>query len=1138
MKILETVQVVQFFLYEEEEIEIKGNTAFFGPNGAGKSALLDAVQIVMLACDAKFIDFNAQADTGPDARSIRDYCLGIYGQTDAERARDSARTYINLVFTDSETGVPFSAGVCIEASVDRDTHNMRGLFIAPGVALPVSAFSIENSRSGNSPIEWNLFRTQLAERCKRIGTSVLITDVRETFSRELLHQLCGKIGDYHAFRMAFKRALNLQRIASVDSAIRDYMVEKRPTNVRKFRRIVESCNELRRLVAEVKAKIDQGEKVEREYDRAATEATRLASMKALEKTYEVEWNQALLEETRQLEEAAREELDSAAHKRRGLDFSIERKEKEVLDLHDRIKGHRAYSSEKELLEQIERHGEAANRAGLQRREYLVKALDGLQRVANLSIPDVAAGAVAKTEQRLRATCDTEDPSAVEQTNEALKDALEIIKKAYRFVDDEKLSRKMTLQGDEAFHRQLQLDSARAAIGRAALSDDASRLLSELKEAGVEAIPVCDLVRVSDAAWQPAIEAYLRSHVEALLVPEQDEARAFAVYRNLRGSRAIYGVKLALSSHARRWNKSVDETHAASLIVGADDAAVKYLRMQLGNLRRVDGEKEAVAADKALTRDGMLVKGGSVERLRLPVGSELKLGASSDRSQRAYLDRQLREVTAQIAARRNEIEESERLLTRFAWGFDSDVLQRCQRVVAEWADSVLALEAARQKHQEGRNPELAGLSERHDKADRELDDLRKEQIKIVETIGAVERELKTHSEDTKRYAEALEQERSAEAACKNAPEYDPAILERERQAIDREIEEPVARIQRCREKSSELYERHREKTLPTAREMLADFRRDFNVDIDKRYLADWQEGRRWIKDHIGLLKNSDLVRYQQQSEDAYESAVQSFRTDVASTIADNFERMRLQMDAFNRTLRQCPAFTNGERYKYRATVVESLRPLYSFIMKVGKSGAEDDLFGGPGEVPEVFKELLDGQISDDVDGQNPLDDYRRFFVFDVEIERDGRSVGVLSKRIGPASGGEGRAPLYVITGAALATAYGAVIGQSKGAGLMLIDEAFVKMDSENPIATAGYLQGLGLQLVMAAPDTSLAFTTPLLDRYYEMFRVEDCIELVSREVSDKAKELMASDLYQAHPELLDEEIARVKAQEKARDAVRS
>ncbi|MCL1031899.1 ATP-binding protein, partial [Serratia silvae] len=58
LKLLENIALVQFFLYEAKDLETGINTAFLGPNGTGKSALLDAIQVVMLAADGNRTHFN------------------------------------------------------------------------------------------------------------------------------------------------------------------------------------------------------------------------------------------------------------------------------------------------------------------------------------------------------------------------------------------------------------------------------------------------------------------------------------------------------------------------------------------------------------------------------------------------------------------------------------------------------------------------------------------------------------------------------------------------------------------------------------------------------------------------------------------------------------------------------------------------------------------------------------------------------------------------------------------------------------------------------------------------------------------------------------------------------------------------
>ena len=69
MRYLEQIRVVQFFLFEQQDVPLGEITGIFGPNGSGKSSLLDAVQIAMLGANSRLCALNAQADVrcGPTA---------------------------------------------------------------------------------------------------------------------------------------------------------------------------------------------------------------------------------------------------------------------------------------------------------------------------------------------------------------------------------------------------------------------------------------------------------------------------------------------------------------------------------------------------------------------------------------------------------------------------------------------------------------------------------------------------------------------------------------------------------------------------------------------------------------------------------------------------------------------------------------------------------------------------------------------------------------------------------------------------------------------------------------------------------------------------------------------------------------
>src|SRR5690606_4400495 len=105
-----------------------------------------------------------------------------------------------------------------------------------------------------------------------------------------------------------------------------------------------------------------------------------------------------------------------------------------------------------------------------------------------------------------------------------------------------------------------------------------------------------------------------------------------------------------------------------LLDGVNTEALAFLRRQLGELQCVESEAELVRSRQGLTRDGLLARGGSIERLRLPAAGDLKIGASDNRARlrvlREDVDAAEREVQALEPALR-EIDSHRRQLARLA-----------------------------------------------------------------------------------------------------------------------------------------------------------------------------------------------------------------------------------------------------------------------------------------------------------------------------------------------------------------------------------------------------------------------------------------------------------------------------------------
>ena len=165
-------------------------------------------------------------------------------------------------------------GVCLYASVDTEGHEVRGRYILPGIELSMGDH-LETIANQERPRAWETFRHNLNERAKAFGEDPLYPDSERFISASLL-ALRGSGGAPYmeAFKSSFRFALRMRFDKSVDKIVRNDVLEARPTNINKFKEVTESFRNLAKKVAEVKSKIEDGERVEIEFNKADLAAKR------------------------------------------------------------------------------------------------------------------------------------------------------------------------------------------------------------------------------------------------------------------------------------------------------------------------------------------------------------------------------------------------------------------------------------------------------------------------------------------------------------------------------------------------------------------------------------------------------------------------------------------------------------------------------------------------------------------------------------------------------------------------------------------------------------------------------------------------------------------------------------------------
>lgn len=1139
MKRLEKIILVNYFVCDAQEIDVHGHTAFLGSNAAGKSAMLDAVQIVMMGANRHYLQFNVRTDEKNRKRSVRNYCLGVFkaGSGDdgiRRRKRDDAHTYITLIFRDDLTGEPVSAGVAITARSDDPDHHVRGLYVVSGLALDLDQHTVKGDGQ-MFPRQWKDFETNLkrARAQNEIGISLEINQSAERHVRALLHaiQPSGVSINPQDYMKSFKKTLHLSTVNDVSDFVRDFLIEYQEIKKEQAMEQIRQFRRLNQSIEEVKEKISALQKMEQSYRAIERTYQRATSYAALATTYEVEAacdkNVALTEEIESLEQRV-ESLESEQARVIDALSVANRALRDAEIAASNSPDARDLDNKRALLKQTE---ETLNQALARLHRQLLTIAKDLNRAVPLLGDRKDRESIKVLQEKLDAA--VREP--VENTT--LRGLETLIEKACRVADDylpsliaHRRNAEQTLTDAENQFEEIKGSIENVRRGGVALTGGPARAVQALSERGIEARPVCEFVRVTDPAWHAAIESYLGRSRFALLVPPGQEDEAVRIIRSPQNR--IAGAKIIQPQHFTGQLDGIPhDVLVASLIAGDDKVAVAFVRRQLGKLRKVSTEAELREHRQALTADGMLSKSGGTEVLELR--RDLVLGRIAEEADLRVLREKLSEAAAAKSDAEQNLERLDHLVSgmRSTAGMESGQRQTLIEDVRTPLDKISEL---RQLIDSLNNPELESLKEQIDQKRDICTDLSRKK----DDIHAELNRKKANIDDRRGNlvdVEANEHDaRAREKALRKHIDYSAELVDTLRQELDegkdgQELDYSI-RIAMARDRADQ--QRNRLGNVESsAREQFWSYLNRYAVHVIDEY-DDWRKAKKWIVATKAQLVDSELHEYEEQAQVAIKVAEESFRRDVALKQREGILSMKRAISSYNRMLKNCPPFTNDETYSFEYAVKPAYKDLHKFVMDIASADGTGSLFDEEGQVSEQIIKLLEESGQGNTD--NPLDDFRMFFNFDLAISQHGKQYCWLSERNGAGSNGEHLTPFYVIAATALAHAYRIDPSrENDGAALMLMDEAFANMDAQNSLAAAKFIENLGLQMLMAAPSSEGAKFASFANAVYELDRFDADLHFTVKRWTEEGHMLMESDMPLRHPELIQQRAEEINAHDEDR-----
>ncbi len=1141
MKRLERMVLVQFFVCDAEELTFAGHTALLGPNGTGKTALLDAIQIVMLGADSRRTKFNAKKSGTSDRRDIRDYCLGYFkprednesgssGVQIARRKRDTARTYITLVFCDDDTQERVSAGVCLSASAQEPKHRINGLYIAPGVDLRL-ADHVESQGEDMWPLEWREFEARLRRLGALNGKVPVIEDRAEQYVNELLHALQPRGVSINPveYQKAFRKSLLLNQIENVSDFVRDFVIDEEPIDRTRAMAQIQEFRRLELLIADLQEQIDRLGHLQRLFHTVEREHRKTATLEGLVAVYQVEEAGSRAASLEDELDTATKALKTTRDQLAGLEPALKTAEEELARVSLALTQDPAAQElqdkqsllDERLSTQHERTSALQRRLG-QIQTALSACQDHLEHTEVTQLASAGRALSLARDQAMQSGALTGLVSTAQQALNALAKVSQSMRGLWVRAQAEHAEAEQEYQ---ALLGSIQNQRA----GGTALRGGPGQALALLNTAQIAARPVCDLIEITDPDWQRAVETYLARNRFALLVPPGKEDDAVRLIR--RPGQRIAGVKIVQPNHFKdRLGRRPEPNSVAELVKGADPTAVAFVHGVLGRLRRVSTEQELREHPQALTMDGVLSKSGSTETLELLPLDHLVVGRGAGPLDAAALQRQLDGAGTRVAkakARESSLEGARDKIVQL--GTPEEAHLAIERLVQEFAAGQVAVSTQQTLVQAISTSHLADLKRAVEEQTQRRDELRKQQRDADAQEGAGRATVTSLEARVTEAWEQLERARTTESTRRTEQDFDGQLLDDLRGRIDIDVNgverDYRVRLDMCQ---SQLVDARAAAARATSR-ALPEFgtfvdRYGHGV-IDER--SDWRKARAWMEITREQILETKLHEYQPQADTARQVAEQAFRKDVVFKLREGIVRMKYNIDTLNKILESCPPFSHNETYKFIYPLAEEHRKLHDYILWTGNDDATGSLFADDSDLSkQIVALLVPPPVEGGKAGKNPLEDFRLMFNFDLQIRENGIPFSTLSKRMLSSSNGEHLTPFYVVAAAALTHAYRVDQGSGReGAAIMLLDEAYAAMDDQNAVATARFIDRLGLQMIMGAPSADSAKLSSFTDTIYELVREGDVMEFHREELTAAGHALLRSDMPSEHPELVVAKLAR-------------
>ena len=1045
---------------------------FTGHSGSGKSTVIDAMQIVLYANTDGRGFFNKAAADDSD-RSLIEYLRGMVniGENNefAYLRNRNFSTTIVLELKQTDTAECQCVGIVFD--VETASNEISRKFFWHKGPLWENNYRTEGRAMTIAEVEEELLRSYGKEEC-------FYTSHNERFRRLLYDVYLGGL-DQEKFPLLFKRAIPFRMNIKLEDFVKEYICMEQDIHIEDMQESVMQYGRMRQKIEDTCREIEELKELAAQYREVQAQEEQIRANTYFMNKMEIMNLRLQVSEISDRIGQAASDLDKQ-----------EVLEKQVVSQAAQLK-----LRSDELLRQIASTGYDELKDKLfnlnELLEHLSKSADKWQRTAeglkawvdedvtsNQTIWDIEefeARTIGREALiRLKASVEEMREDVGRQKQEAGSILRELSKREKQACEE--LSQLKA--GNKAYPKNL--ENARVYIKR--------RLLEECKRS-VEVHVLSDLLDIRNDEWRNAVEGYLAGSKLSLVVAPAYAKTAMEIYGEL-DRREYWNVAVLDTEKASKAAPPIFENALSKEVEVREDYLRPFIDMLLGKVIKCRGIEELRKNRTGITPDCMLYRNYRLQYINPDHYTKWAyIGKASVKKRIRLLEEEIEQCRAQKKPQEELQKECIRLL-----GLEK--LESSADTYLEW---LLDIRQVKEKTREKKRLEdkLLKLKEQN------IDEWEKEREAVEALRFAKEEEIRETGRQIDRSRDELERYK------KEAVWQQGELSDRERsftkvQELEDRLDEFLSKRENPRLDKLGDYFKGRAAAAAEARdrafEQLLGRRLEYLKRYPNRSFSPSAKDNAAYDKLLDTLSCDNLEHYREAAAEQAKTAVEHFKDDFMYKIRSAIREAVQRKDELNRII----SSLNFGKDKYQFVIGRNRGAdgrFYDMFM-------DEALEVNPSKLSQTFENQMnfftmehENQYGEQInelinifippenasaeemeEARRNMDkyaDYRTYLSFDMQqiIKNDDGIMKLqLSKMIKKNSGGEGQNPLYVALLASFAQAYRIglppKLRRSPTIRLVVLDEAFSKMDAEKVASCIQLIRDLGFQAIISATNDKI------------------------------------------------------------------